>query len=66
MSKIFSIAFYNLENLFDSENNESTLDKDYTPDGIFQWDKTRYDEKINNLGLAISKIGEMSNTLTNP
>jgi len=63
MSKIFSIAFYNLENLFDSENNESTLDKDYTPDGIFQWDKTRYDEKINNLGLAISKIGEMRSSI---
>lgn len=63
MSKIFSIAFYNLENLFDSENNESTLDKDYTPDGIFQWDKSRYDEKINNLGVAISKIGEMRSSI---
>ncbi len=59
MSQIFSIAFYNLENLFDYENNEYTLDKDYTPEGIYKWDRTKYFQKINNLGLVISKIGEM-------
>lgn len=59
MPQTFSIAFYNLENLFDYENKESTLDKDYTPEGIYKWDRDKYFRKINNLGQAISKIGEM-------
>lgn len=63
MSHIFSIAFYNLENLFDYENKESTLDKDYTPEGIYQWDRNKYFHKINNLGNAISKIGETRSTI---
>ena len=54
---LFSIAFYNLENLFDIYHNKYTLDKEYTPDGHFEWNKDRYDLKINNLSIAISKIG---------
>lgn len=57
MHKTFSIAFYNLENLFDSEHNEYTLDKDFTPDGVFEWSRDRYLRKIQNLSNAISKIG---------
>ncbi len=53
----FSIAFYNVENLFDTKNNEFTLDKDYTPDGEFQWSQDRYQRKIQNLSNVISKIG---------
>ena len=63
MSQIFSIAFYNLENLFDYENNAYTLDKDYTPEGIYKWDRTKYFQKINNLGQVISKIGEMRSAI---
>jgi exonuclease III len=58
MTRTYSIAFYNLENLFDYENNEHTLDKDYTPEGVFQWDREKYFQKINNLALVISRIGE--------
>lgn len=57
MLNTFSIAFYNVENLFDTENNEFTLDKDYTPDGEFQWSQDRYQRKIQNLSNVISKIG---------
>ncbi len=57
MQNTFSIAFYNLENLFDTVLDEYTLDKDYTPDGKFQWTQDRYVRKIQNLGKAISKIG---------
>ena len=57
MSQTFSIAFYNLENLFDPLENEKTLDKDFTPNGIYNWDRTKYHQKINNLALTISKIG---------
>ena len=57
MSQTFSIAFYNLENLFDPLENDKTLDKDFTPNGIYNWDDHKYQQKINNLSLIISKIG---------
>lgn len=53
----FSVAFYNLENLFDTENNKFTLDKDYSPSGDLDWNQDRYLRKINNLSKVISKIG---------
>lgn len=58
MTRTFSIAFYNLENLFDYKNDEHTLDKDYTPEGVFQWNRDKYIQKINNLAMVISNIGE--------
>ena len=57
MSQTFSIAFYNLENLFDPLKTDKTLDMDFTPDGIYNWDDTKYRQKIENLSITISKIG---------
>ena len=57
MSNIFSIGFYNLENLFDPFDEETNLDKDYTPTGKFKWDQEKYGQKIDHLSLAISKVG---------
>jgi predicted extracellular nuclease len=57
MYKIFSIAFYNLENLFDTVHDAYTLDEDYTPEGEYQWNQDRYNRKIRNLANVISKIG---------
>ena len=54
----FSVAFYNLENLFDIENNEFTLDKDYTSASTLDWNRGRYSRKIENLSKVISKVGE--------
>lgn len=59
MSSTFSIGFYNLENLFDPYDSPSTLDKDYTPQGIYKWDESKYTEKIENLSKVISQIGRM-------
>ncbi len=61
MSNSFSIAFYNLENLFDIEHNEYTLDQDFTPEGKLEWTRDRYLRKINNLSRVISKIGAKHN-----
>lgn len=63
MHKTFSVAFYNLENLFDSTHDEYTLDKDFTPEGEFQWNKDRYNRKIQNLSNVISKIGRKQSEL---
>lgn len=57
MSGSFSIAFYNLENLFGPFDNENKLDKDYTPEGKFKWDAKKYRQKIDHLALTIAKIG---------
>ena len=53
----FSVAFYNLENLFDIENNKFTLDKGYTSNSALDWNSDRYMRKIENLSKVISKIG---------
>ena len=57
MLNSFSVAFYNLENLFDTENNKYTLDQDFTSDGNLDWNHDRYIRKIQNLSKVISKIG---------
>lgn len=52
------IAFYNLENLFDTIDSPGILDEEFTPEGPNKWTGERYIEKINNMALAISRIGE--------
>lgn len=52
--QVFGVAFYNLENLFDTiPNNALGLDSEFTPQGPRQWTGTRYWSKINNLARAI-------------
>ena len=53
----FTIAFYNLENLFDTIDNPYTLDNDFLPTSEKQWNQKRYEKKIVKLGTAISNIG---------
>jgi hypothetical protein len=52
------IAFYNLENLFDTINNEGVLDEEFTPEGLDRWTGEKYRKKLNNMAEAISRIGE--------
>ncbi len=55
--KIRTIAFYNVENLFDIYNDSLTYDDDRTPLGKYKWTKERYQQKIYNISNAISNIG---------
>ncbi len=52
-----SVAFYNVENLFDTINDPLTQDDARTPKGRYRWTKSRYDLKIKNLARVISQIG---------
>lgn len=54
----YTVAFYNLENLFDPERNSKILDSDYTPNGIKKWTVERYRRKLSKLAKTIVKIGE--------
>lgn len=52
------VAFYNLENLFDTINDPNILDHDFTPQGALNWDASRYAEKLKGLGGVIAGIGK--------
>jgi len=56
--KVITVAFYNLENLFDIENDPITFDDDRTPDGKDHWTKEIYTAKLKNMAKVISEIGE--------
>ncbi len=55
--EIHTIAFYNLENLFDTIRNEKIYDEEWTPKGQRKWDTRKYRQKLANLSRAISEIG---------
>lgn len=52
-----TIAFYNLENLFDTKNDTLIYDDDRTPEGKDAWTQQRYDHKLGQLSKVISQIG---------
>ncbi|WP_297069578.1 endonuclease/exonuclease/phosphatase family protein [uncultured Duncaniella sp.] len=53
---VFGVAFYNLENLFDTINNNGKYDLEFSPGGARQWNSEKYWSKINNLAYCISKM----------
>jgi len=53
-----TVAFYNVENLFDTVNNPLTADNDYTPLGKLKWNAKRYQHKIKKITSVISQMGE--------
>ncbi|MEW7280504.1 endonuclease/exonuclease/phosphatase family protein [Aquimarina sp. 2201CG1-2-11] len=54
---IQTVAFYNLENLFDPEDDPMTFDNDRTPDGKDHWTYEKYTDKVNRMARVISEIG---------
>ena len=57
MEENYTIAFYNLENFFDTENDKGKLDDDFTPDGFKKWDDRKFGIKAKKLAKAIAHIG---------
>ncbi len=54
----FTIAFYNLENFFDTTDDPHTLDDDFTPKGRKAWSKSRFRKKTKKLARTIALIGK--------
>lgn len=54
----YTIAFYNIENLFDTKDDENTNDDDFLPNSDKRWTTKRYQNKLRKLGQVISQIGE--------
>jgi len=56
--KDITIVFYNVENLFDTNNEPDKWDDDFTPGGKLKWTTTRYQEKLTNISKVLSSIEE--------
>lgn len=54
--QVFGVMFYNLENLFDTINNNGKYDFEFSPKGKNGWDGHKYRSKIRNLSYAISQM----------
>ena len=51
--KVQTIAFYNVENLFDTINNPDVNDEEYTPTGTQNWTYPKYKQKLKNLEMSL-------------
>ncbi|MCB0485023.1 MAG: endonuclease [Flavobacteriaceae bacterium] len=54
---LYTVAFYNLENLFDIYDDPDTLDDDFTPKGTKKWNAKKYSRKVQKIASVISQIG---------
>lgn len=52
------ILFYNVENLFNPENNEGKNDEEFLPDGVRRWTHFRKNKKLNNIARVILHAGK--------
>lgn len=53
----FNVMFYNVENLFDLEDDPQKADEEFTPLGEKRWDEQRYQTKLVHLSKVISSAG---------
>ena len=48
-AKPFTVASYNVENLFDTYDDSLTSDEEFLPEGDRYWNTYKYYQKINNI-----------------
>ena len=53
-----TLVFYNLENIFDTQDDPRTLDDDFTPKGVKKWTPKRYRRKLRKLANTLNKVGK--------
>lgn len=53
---VYSVAFYNLENLFDTIHDEGKNDYEYLPGAKIKWDTEKYTNKLTNLSKVLSEL----------
>ena len=54
---VYKVGFYNLENLFDTINNNAQYDLEFSPKGARQWNSVRYWQKQENMAMTIKDMG---------
>lgn len=55
-TKPYTVAFYNLENLFDTIPSPGVFDREFTPGGSKNWNGTKYWKKIGNIERVIYQL----------
>lgn len=63
--QIRTVAFYNVENLFDTLNDPNTFDDHRTPNGRDNWTFELYEDKLQKIAKVLSEIGN-KNSKTAP
>ena len=53
---IYAVAFYNLENLFDTVHDAGKNDHEFLPDGSYQWTAKKYESKLQNLSKVLGSL----------
>jgi predicted extracellular nuclease len=56
--KQLTIAFYNLENLFDTQDDPAINDEDFLPSGANEWTDAKKNVKMSNLARVINQLGD--------
>lgn len=54
---VASVMFYNVENLFDTENDSLIADEEFLPQGERRWNTFRLNAKLNNIAKVIANTG---------
>jgi len=62
---VHTVAFYNVENLFDTINGPHN-DDEWLPNGKMNWTGEKYKKKLENLSRVISEIGTGENPTNSP
>ena len=52
------LMFYNVENFFDTIDDQTTNDDEFTPNGSFRWTQSRFITKRNNIFRVVAHLGE--------
>ncbi|MDI1232835.1 MAG: endonuclease/exonuclease/phosphatase family protein [bacterium] len=51
-----TVAFYNLDNLYDDIDDVDHDDQEFTPSGHYEWTSERYQQKLENMAKVISQL----------
>lgn len=62
---LHTVAFYNLENLFDTINNPNN-DDEWIPNGMQHWTSKKYNQKLKNLSKVLMQIGTNEKQIAAP
>lgn len=54
--RLYGVAFYNQENLFDTLHDYGKNDYEYLPDGKNAWGKMKYEAKLKNMARVLSEL----------
>jgi len=55
---VFTVVFYNTDNLYDTIDSPGTDDATYSPKGTNTWNSSKYHKKINDLGKVLGSVAE--------